>query len=290
MDPAPDPFGKLLLSRTTLAKRRFVWFVWAFVGVVALGAAGVCALEAGNDWSVQAALTPTGRTSVAVGVMAVLSIGVAMRRFARAETTWDFHENGAWEQRGRRRAGLRYADVEAVRYAVRTAEGRIDRTLEFSGATPKVQFELWTDLGEGESGDEETPTAAAVESVASCVVKTVAERIIERVDRGEVVKWADGVWLDPAGVRTEHPTTGKFVPWIAIHGVKDGGQDGLIQIFAYGHAELVASARTDGINALATYHAFMRLLDRGQASAKATDPVNSSISLPGKSAFRQRPR
>jgi len=108
-----------------------------------------------------------------------------------------------------------------------------------------------------------------LQNVSTHVVKAVGEKIVERVDRGEVVQWTDKLWLDPAGLRIGDPAKGKFVPWVSVHGVKDGIQSGKIEVHAFGEEEPVATASTYAPNALPGFQAFMVLLDRGQAAAKA---------------------
>jgi hypothetical protein len=83
------------------------------------------------------------------------------------------------------------------------------------------------------------------------------------------VQWAERLWLDPAGVRVGDPGQGRVVPWGTVEGVKDGGQSGRIEIYAFGSEEPVAAAQTDEPNALPGFQAFMHLLQRAQSTAQA---------------------
>jgi hypothetical protein len=93
--------------------------------------------------------------------------------------------------------------------------------------------------------------------------------MVRRVDGGEVVQWAERLWLDPAGVRVGDPSQGRVVPWGSVEGVKDGSQSGRIEIYAFGSEEPVAAAQTHEPNALPGFQAFMHLLQRAQSTAQA---------------------
>ena len=54
-----------------------------------------------------------------------------------------------------------------------------------------------------------------------------------------------------------------------MDGVKDGSRSGTIEVYAFGADLPVASAGTADANALPGFQAFMHLLDRGQAAARA---------------------
>jgi hypothetical protein len=162
-----------------------------------------------------------------------------------------------------------YWAAEDVTFVVRSAGPRLERSLAFAGPKGQPTFSLRSDLAEGEEGDDRTPTAASVENVAACVIKAAASRIVTRVDSGEVVRWTAKLWLDQAGLRVGDSEIGRVVPWNVVDGVKDGSKSGVIEVYAFGVEQPVATAKTTDINALPGFHAFMELLARGQAAARA---------------------
>ena len=180
-----------------------------------------------------------------------------------------FYEEGACDERGGRRHLLAYADAGAVSFVVRASGVTIERSVSFVAPGGQPQFRLWTNLPDGDAGDGTIPTATQVNNVASCVTKAVAARMVRRVDGGEVVQWAERLWLDPAGVRVGDPSQGRVVPWGSVEGVKDGSQSGRIEIYAFGSEEPVAAAQTHEPNALPGFQAFMHLLQRAQSTAQA---------------------
>src|SRR5256714_15557042 len=97
MDRAGDQFGRLLLSRTTLSKRRFVWAVWAGVGILLLGATYVCALELETPWSCRVVLTQPGLAPWVVAAMYVPSADIGLRRLQPGPCTLDFLTHRVWE-------------------------------------------------------------------------------------------------------------------------------------------------------------------------------------------------
>lgn len=267
MQPANADYGNRLFTKQGPPPRGLAW---VFGGVLLIAAAlfvefGSISARPWAEWLLSVRFNYVHWAAGGVGALGVC-LGAVRRRQARS--AGHFFEAGACYERGGRRQGLAYGDVETVTYAVRTVDGRVQRVLEFSGPGGKPQLRLFTDLGDGEAGDERVVSVAELASVSTRVVRAVAAKMLERVDRGEVVKWADRLWLDPAGVRLDEPQ-GKLVPWGAIEGVKDGSTDTQIQVYAFGLPQPVAACLTDEPNGLPGFQAFRHLLDRAQASRAA---------------------
>ena len=243
---------------------------WVLAGMVLVGAALFLQFAAvparpWEEWVLSVRFNYVHWAAGGFGALLVC-LGAFRRRSTRSAR--HFFADGACNERGGRRQTLAYGEVETVTYAVRTADGRVQRSLEFAGPGGRPQMRLSTDLNDDEAGDERVASAAEVENVSTRVVRAVAARMLERVDRGEVVKWTDRLWLDQAGVRLDEPQ-GKLVPWGAIDGVKDGSADAQIQVYAFGLPQPVAATLTYEPNALPGFQAFRHLLDRAQASRAA---------------------
>jgi hypothetical protein len=103
-----------------------------------------------------------------------------------------------------------------------------------------------------------------VQNVASRVIKAVAARMLEWVDRGAAVKWTERLRITPAGLLLGTEAAGNIVPWAQIDGIKDGGQSGTIEVYAFGRPKPVATALTREANSLPGYQTFVQLLDRAQ--------------------------
>lgn len=289
MRPANATYGQLLFSRKTVPA---TGFAWVFVSLLSLALAALILFETKSTRRWDEFQSEAGRAQWVVGGLGILGLGFGIRRSLQAGGAEEFYENGASHRRNGGRKWLAYADVENVTYVVRPVEDRLERTLALAG--PKGNPTIHLQSNGDEVGGSGTASEAQIENVSSHVVKAVAERIIERVDRGEVVKWNDQLSLDPAGLRLAESGPVRFVTWPAIDGVKDGSQSGKIEIYAFGGQELVATALTSDVNALPCYEAFMRLLDRGQAAAKSIEPVSPTAApnswAPGSREPRLRPR
>lgn len=267
MRAANADFGNRLFTKQGPPPRGLTW---VFAGLLLVGAAlfvqfGAVAPQPWAEWLLSVRFNYGHWAAGGLGVL-LACVGAARRRSTRSAR--HFFEAGASYERGGRRQSLAYSDVETVTYAVQAAEGRVRRSLEFAGPGGKPQMRLYTELAEDEAGDERVASVAEVENVSTRVVRTVAARMLQRVDGGEVVQWTGRLWLDQAGVRLDEPQ-GKLVPWGAIDGVKDGSTDGQIQVYAFGLPQPVAAAMTFEPNALPAFQAFQHLLDRAQAARAA---------------------
>jgi hypothetical protein len=242
---------------------------WVGMGVLLLAMGGVTAVRMGIATSWEQLLSEPFRAQWVIGGLGLFCVCLGVRQLRRTVASQHYYELGACHERGRETRWLAYGEAEQVTYQVRTVRGRPERSLDFAGPGGEPRFQLWAVLTDGEPADGETATFAQIDNVATRAVKAVAEKFIARVDRGEVVKWTGSLWLDPAGLRVGDPANGKFVPWGAVDGVKDGAHTGRIEVYAFGGAQPVAAATTFDANALPGLQAFMHLLDRGQAAAKA---------------------
>ena len=258
-------FGRRLVSTKVPATGGFAW-IGSGVLLLGLAAFTLLPLAATQRW--RSILPGSAAIPCSAAALAAAAIAVGGRRF-RSGSAQHFHENGACFEQGGRRQATAYGDAEAVTFVVRTAGDRVERLLTFSGPGGRPAMYLASDLADGDAGDGRTPCAADAQNVASRVIKAVAARTVERVDRGEVVKWTDRLWLDQAGIRLDDAAGGKLVPWNVIDGVKDGSKSGRIEVYAFGSEQPVAAAMTHEANALPGFQAFMHLLDRGQAAARA---------------------
>lgn len=291
MHPTHSDFGRRLFTKTGSVGGGSGWLVVAVL-LLAFAAFILWETRATRHWSDYR--SPAGVAQWAVTGIAFFSVGLAVRGLRRGRFSRHLFEEGTCYEGGGHRQWLAYRDVETVSYSVRSAGGRTERSLAFAGAGGQPRVRLRTELREDEAGDDATPGVAEIDNVSARVVKAVAARMIERVDRGEVVNWTGALWIDPAGVRIGGQADGNFVPWTAIDGVKDGGQNGRIEIYAFGQS--VASAATSDANALPGLQAFMLLLDRGQAAARSTEPVGAGAAAeattwdPGDREPRLRPR
>jgi hypothetical protein len=269
MRHADGDFGRRLLTRKTGSGGGLFWIALGALLVVV----GVHFLhEAKSVVPWKDLLSRGDRAWWVIGGLGLASSGLGARRFSLGSGD-HFYEGGACHDRGGRRASLDYSDVESVTYAVRTAGGRLERTLEFAGPGGEPRFTLRTHLDDGDAGDGKAPTAADVQNVASRVARAVAARMVEWVDRSAAVRWTSHLKLTPDGLRVGNDAGGDaavdVVPWSAIDGVKDGSRSGKIEVYAFGRSEPVATALTRDVNALPGYHAFMRLLERAQTARAA---------------------
>ena len=267
MSHANADFGNRLVTKQGPPPRGLAW---VFFGALLVG--GGFFLEfakvPAGPWAQRASLARTHHAHRAAGGLGAFGICVGFFRLRGTRSARHFYHSGATYERGGRRQSLAYADVETVTYAVRTDGDRVQRSLEFVGPGGKPRMRLATDLADDEAGDERVASVAEVVNVSTRVVGIVTAKMIERVDQGEVVKWADKLWLDPAGVRLGEPQ-GKLVPWGAVEGVKDGSTDGRIEVYAFGLSQPLAATMTHEPNALPGYNAFRYLLDRAQAARAA---------------------
>jgi hypothetical protein len=267
MDPTHADFGRRLYSRRISAAKGMLPIG---VGVLLLAGAAFLAVHSPSARFWAHRLPPVGAyVPWAVAGLGVLNLAAGAWRRRRGGHDQHFYEDGACDQRGGRQQFLAYADAGAVTFVAQTSGGRVERSVSFVAPGGQPQFRLWTDLADGEESEDDRPTAAQVQNVASRVTKAVAARMVRRVDGGEVVQWTERLWLDPAGVRVGDAHQGRVVPWGTIEGVKDGSQTGRIEIYAFGSAEPVAAAQTTDVNALPGFQAFMHLLQRAQSTAQA---------------------
>ena len=283
-------FGQPLFARSTAPAGGGLW---NFAAVLALAAAALIAFETRStrDWREYG--SEIGRVQWVVAGLGVLALCCGYRRPCRGTRAEQFFEHGACLHRGGRPQWIAYSDLEKVVRTVRPADGGPEQTLELTGPGGKPFIRLRS-RGDSDVGAVGTATADEIEDVSTRASKAVAVRIVKRVDRGEVVKWADGVSVDPAGLRINGSAQLRFVPWTAIDGVRDGSQSGNFEVYAFGGQELVAAAPAHEVNALPIYHAFLQLLDRGQAAAKSSEPVTAEAAVtawtPGSREPRLRPR
>ena len=267
MQSANTAFGRRLFVKKTPATSGVFC---AFVGAVLLALAALIYVDPAYVRPHIRSLSDA-RLLVAysAGGLGLLCVFVGAMHVRRVACTRQFFEGGAWIDRGGRRVSLAFADAETVTFAVHTVRGQPERLLVITGSGGRPEVRLTSSDDGEDANDIESASVAELENVSTFAIRAVGMRMVERVDRGEVVKWTDKLWLDPAGLRLEEPTKGPFVPWPAIDGVKDGKQSGRIEVYAFGGPEPVATALTTGVNALPAFQAFMVLLDRGQAAAKA---------------------
>jgi hypothetical protein len=288
MRAANAKFGQLIYCRNTAHRTGSAWIG---VGVLALGLAALIFWESKPTRTWNEYRSEMGRAQCAAGGLGILGVCFGIRRRFQARCAEEFYETGLSYHRHGRRRSLAYADLEKVTHNARMVEGQLERTLTLAGPGGNPTIHLRSC---GEEATRAEASADEMEKVSTQVVKAVAERIVERVDRGEVVKWSDQMSIDPAGLRLNESAPVKFVSWPAIDGVKDGSQNGKIEVYAFGGQELVATAPASGVNALPCYEAFLRLLDRGQAAAKSMEPVEATAAptswAPGSREPRLRPR
>jgi hypothetical protein len=266
MYPTRAEFGTRLFSRESPPAGGYFWIG---MGVLLLAMGTVTAVRMGIASSWEQLLSEPFRAQWVIGGLGAFCVCLGVRQLRRTSSAQHFYEQGACHERGRETRWLAYGDAEQVTYQVRTVRGRPERSLDLAGPGGEPRFQLWADSADVEPGDGETATFAQIDNVAIRAVNAVASKMIARVDRGEVVKWTGSLWLDPAGLRVGDPASGRFVPWAAIEGVKDGAQSGKIEVYAFGSSQPVAAATTFDSNALPGLKAFTYLLDRGQAAAKA---------------------
>ena len=266
MFPTRAEFGRRLFSKQGPPAGGCFWVC---TGILLLAMGTVTALRMGIATSWEQLLSDPFRAQWVIGGLGLFCVCLGVRQLRQITSSQHYFEEGACHERGRETKWLAYGDAERVTYQVRTVRGRPERSLDFSGAGGDPRFQLWAEMAEVEAGDDETASFAQVDNIATRAIRAVAARMIRRVDGGEVVKWTGSLWLDPAGLRVGDSPGGRLVPWAAVEGVKDGNQSGKIEVYAFGAAQPVAAATTFDVNALPGYHAFMHLLDRGQAAAKA---------------------
>ena len=266
MHPTNADFGRRLVSTRTAATGGSTW---VGAGIILLGVATFLLVPAAVKAQWRQFLPKSELVPWAACGLGVLSLCLGLRRYRRSGSAQHFYEAGACAVRGGRTTHVPYWAAEDVTFVVRSAGPRLERSLAFAGPKGQPTFSLRSDLAEGEEGDDRTPTAASVENVAACVIKAAASRIVTRVDSGEVVRWTAKLWLDQAGLRVGDSEIGRVVPWNVVDGVKDGSKSGTIEVYAFGAEQPVATAQTVDVNALPGFQAFMHLLDRGQAAAKA---------------------
>ena len=283
-------FGQPLFARMTAPAGGGVWNVAA---LLVLAAAALIAFETRSTRDWREYNSKIGRVQWVVAGLGVLALCCGYRRPSRGARAEQFFEHGACLHRGRGPQWIAYSDLEKVVHTVRPADGGQEWTLELTGPGGRPFIRLRSGGG-ADGGALGTATAEEIQDVSTRASRAVAERIVRRVDRGEVVKWADGVSVDPAGLRINGSVQPRFIPWTAIDGVKDGSQSGNFEIYAFGGQELVAAAPAHAVNALPIYHAFLQLLDRGQAAAKSSEPVTAEAAVtawaPGSREPRLRPR
>ena len=267
MPPARTDHGNRLFVKQGPPPRGLAW---VFAGLLLIGGGLFVefAKATAGPWTQWASLARSYHGHRAAGGVGACAACFGFLRRRGTRSARHFFHSGACYERGGRRQSLAFADVETVTYAVRTDGGRVRRSLEFAGPGGSPRMRLSTDLADDEAGDERVTSVAEVENVSTRVVAAVAAKMLERVDRGDVVKWTGKLWLDPAGVRLGEPQ-GRLVPWGAVEGVKDGSTDGRIEVYAFGLSQPVAAALTHEPNALPGFHAFRHLMDRAQAARAA---------------------
>lgn len=269
MHPTNADFGRRLFSRRTTATRGYMWIcAGGCIVTLALLALSDAGLALAQHPLVSDAL-PYARWGIAAlsGCCCLIGLRHVLKYAGRAK---HFYELGACVENGRRRQWLLYADVETVTYRTRAGgEWPRSRWLEFSGPRGEPRVTLFTDMAAGEPGDDHRSSVAEVQDVLRRVAGAVTSRMVEQLNRREAVRWAGWLWLTAAGVRLGEKSGDTLIPWADVDGVKDGSQNGQIEIYAFGNPKPVAAAPADAPNALPGFEAFMLFLDQAQKSKAA---------------------
>ena len=198
MHPTNADFGRRLVSTRNAATGVFARVA---AGLLLLGLAAFCLVPAAATRQWRQLLPHNERVAWASAGLGAVCVCLGYRRFRRSGSAQHFYEAGACREHGGRRTNLPYAQAEGVTFVVGSTGTRLERSLAFAGPAGEPAFSLRTDLADDEAGNDKTPAAASVENVAARVIKAAAHRLVDQVDRGEVVQWTAKLWLDQAGLR-----------------------------------------------------------------------------------------